>query len=78
LRASSPAASMTEGFEVFVQLVMAAMSTAPSFSSSVTVRSSRAQRALSGEIHTRAARGSEQTEGRSTEAHGIHRAGDAT
>ncbi len=33
LRATSPAASMTLGFEVLVQLVMAAITTWPSFSS---------------------------------------------
>ncbi len=33
LRASSPAATSTAGFEVLVQLVMAAINTAPSFTS---------------------------------------------
>ena len=33
LRASSPAATSTAGFEVLVQLVMAAISTAPSLTS---------------------------------------------
>ena len=33
LRASRPAATSTAGFDVFVQLVMAAINTAPSFTS---------------------------------------------